>query len=447
MALNFSCSRCHTVLNAEPEMSGKVAKCPACGTKLRVPKVSQMHEQPEAPNAPATPGTKAKQKAATQGWQNPSSGANMWITLGIALAATVLTLLVLALFKSSFIGQVVYVGTGEWVNYAEIFLFFWGLAIVISKWQQVKRQRSALMLDVLPTSLGHEIMPEHVDAFLDYINNMPHRVRESLMVNRIRKALELFQSRRNNSEVGAMLSTLSDVDANRTSSSYAIVKVFLWAIPILGFIGTVLGLSFAMASFGGADLSDPAVLKSSVTSITSGLAVAFNTTLLGLLLSMVLMFPTSAVQTSEEDCLTEIDAFCNEHLMPRLNDGGQETPAFEFSENPTGFLEELAGKLATQQHKFLESLTQTSGNLTSVLQNLDEKATGQQAALAERIGRMTHETNERARAAVEHSMQMSLKHLNAIEAGINGINAALQNLGEKQIVVQREKKRGLFGRG
>jgi len=62
----------------------------------------------------------------------------------------------------------------------------------------------------------------------------------------------------------------------RIAGSYALLKVFLWALPILGFIGTVLGLSVAMSGFGATDLTDINALKGAVGSITSGLSSAFN---------------------------------------------------------------------------------------------------------------------------------------------------------------------------
>ena len=83
---------------------------------------------------------------------------------------------------------------------------------------------------------------EDKPVFIDNIYNVPLSLRDSLIVNRIRKALELFESRVNNGETAAFLNMQSDIDANRSSSSFSHVKVFLWAIPILGFIGTVMGL-------------------------------------------------------------------------------------------------------------------------------------------------------------------------------------------------------------
>ena len=116
-------------------------------------------------------------------------------------------------------------------------------------------------------------MPE----FHAHVVGMPERVRNSFMVQRVRRGLEYFWVRRNNPEVAAMMSSQSDIDANSIGGSYAMVKVFIWAIPIMGFIGTVLGIGSAIGSFAVAltAADDPQVLMGSLTQVTGGLGVAF----------------------------------------------------------------------------------------------------------------------------------------------------------------------------
>jgi biopolymer transport protein ExbB/TolQ len=151
--------------------------------------------------------------------------------------------------------------------------------------EKTKRQRRAMLLDIVPSKLSNEINSSTIGSFIDHIYKLPHRLRDSLMVNRIRKGMELFEKRNNNSEVSTFLNSQSDIDANRISGSYTLLKVLLWAIPILGFIGTVQGLSQAVGSLSTGS-TDPEVLKESINSLTQGLGVAFDTTLLGLILSM-----------------------------------------------------------------------------------------------------------------------------------------------------------------
>ena len=93
---------------------------------------------------------------------------------------------------------------------------------------------------------------------------------------RVLRVLEHFRARNNNSEAAGLLSTQSDIDANAVATSYSLIKVFIWAIPILGFIGTVYGLGSAVGSFGaGLDaVQDITVLKKSLNAITDTLLSA-----------------------------------------------------------------------------------------------------------------------------------------------------------------------------
>ena len=81
-----------------------------------------------------------------------------------------------------------------WVNFAESFVFSWGIGILVLKYRKLLHQRNALLLDVLPEDLGREISSDTIGKFIEHVYNLPRRLRDSLMVNRIRKALELFEA-------------------------------------------------------------------------------------------------------------------------------------------------------------------------------------------------------------------------------------------------------------
>ncbi len=119
------------------------------------------------------------------------------------------------------------------------------------------------------------------------------------------------------------LASQSQLDANAVESSYTMVRVFIWAIPLLGFIGTVVGISAAVAGFSDSVASavDLDVMKQSIGTVTMGLGVAFDTTLLALVMSIVIMLPTTSLQKAEEDFLSRVDAYCDERLGRRLDDG------------------------------------------------------------------------------------------------------------------------------
>lgn len=107
-----------------------------------------------------------------------------------------------------------------------------------------------------------------------------------------------------------------------SESSYSVPRILVWAIPLLGFIGTVVGISKAVNGFSGflQDAGDVEQIKEGIGTVTGGLAVAFDTTLLALLLSVLVMIPLVLIERYESRLLLGIDIFINDKLLPRLRE-------------------------------------------------------------------------------------------------------------------------------
>ena len=199
----------------------------------------------------------------------------------------------------------------------------WSFAILYLKSKKLEQQKDSMVFDLLPNEISEEITPKNVDLFTNYLQGLPVRPSQSFLLNRVLRGLEHFRVLRSNSEVASRLATQSEIDATSVESSYTLLRVFIWAIPILGFIGTVLGISGAVSGFSGSldQAQDLTVLKESLNDVTGGLATAFDTTLVALVMSLLVMFPASSMQKSEEDLLNWVDEYCNENLLKRLKDG------------------------------------------------------------------------------------------------------------------------------
>jgi biopolymer transport protein ExbB/TolQ len=244
------------------------------------------------------------------------------LTFGIAIAMTVCFYILIIPFKDIYFGQLFY--ERGFVQYVLVFLASWALAILFIKSRKIKIQKEVMHYKLLPDDIAYEIDGENMEEFEDHIWRLDIRHNESFLVTRILRGLSHFYVRRKHSDVREIMTAQSEIDFQSVESSYSIIKVFIWAIPIFGFVGTVMGISDAIGSFSSAlnGAEDVAVLKDSLGSVTSGLGVAFDTTFLALLLSLVLMFPTTMMQTAEEDFLVSVDEYCNEHFLKRLNADG-----------------------------------------------------------------------------------------------------------------------------
>lgn len=210
----------------------------------------------------------------------------------------------------------------SWVYYATVYFTIWAAVVLIVKYWKIATQQASLSYDLLPADRAAKITPGNVELIESHLKKLPLHPRKSFLIRRLLMALDNFKARKSVPEVGAVLSTQAETDATVVESSYAMLKVLIWCIPILGFIGTVVGISQAVREFDqgiqAAD-ADMKVIKTALGQVTNGLAVAFDTTYLGLILSMVIMFPTNSVQKAEENLLSAMDEYCNESLLPRLS--------------------------------------------------------------------------------------------------------------------------------
>ena len=431
-------------LKAEPEQAGHLVRCPGCNARLVIPSAM--------PESASTQAGSAHRTATRQVWKETDpTNPNIFLSLGIGAFLLALWFMMLAPFiphadkaissysPMEFLASLFY--KHLLVSFLNTLFFTWAIAILYLKFKKLRHQRAALLLDVLPMQLGKEIHVGNVSQFIDHVYRLPRKLRDSLMVNRIRKALELFEVRQSVSDVREMMSSQSDIDSARIGGSYTLPRAFLWAIPLLGFIGTVLGLSHAIGGMNFANVEDVGKIVTSINNVTSGLGTAFDATLLGLVLAMMLNFPINSLSKQEDDNLNEIDAFCNEVLLPRLNDGAGA------GNGDTGAIADAVVKqLTSAHHEFLSDLNELSSRMVGYATSLDEKMAAFQKTVSEEFVVKTAAMREESDNAVKESMTQVSEYLKGLHTGIQGLNDVLASLGEKQIVIRQSRRKWPWSR-
>ena len=132
----------------------------------------------------------------------------------------------------------------------------------------------------------------------------------------IQRVVVQFQTSRSIEQANALLNSSLELCLHEIDLRYSMIRYVVWLIPTLGFIGTVVGISLALSFAGGADVQDPALLSE----LTVRLAVAFNTTLLALVMSAILVLAQHIIQAREERALNQAGQYCLDHLINRLYD-------------------------------------------------------------------------------------------------------------------------------
>jgi len=324
--LSFSCPRCGRALSAPPDWAGQQGACPSCGAEVQAPPatasagaaVAASPSPPAAqvvvgaPEAVAAAPRRAADAPRRRRWRGVVGGAtnvSMALTLVMGVVLTAVALAILHVTDKGYVHKLL-TQRGP-VPYAIVFITAWAFSILLLKWFRIRRQEKSLAQDwgqTVAPGLAAEASSETVDRTIADIENTDQERGGTLLARRLLLGVERWRSTRNLAEVDEAMRHQADLDADTVDSSYAAVRLFIWCAPILGFIGTVIGIGSAVAGFSGM-LREAAKLeeiKAGLSTVTSGLGVAFDTTLVGLAAALLIMLVTTAMQHREESMLAAV---------------------------------------------------------------------------------------------------------------------------------------------
>ncbi len=275
---------------------------------------------------------------------------------------------------------------GHPVSYVEVAFFFVGLAILVIRFGVVSGQLRTLgtaTLGLIPAS-GQR--PQDCGRLLCQLDELPKHVQQTYLARRLRNAIQFVGRKGSAENLDQQLRHLEELDAVAMHSGYATLRIIIWAIPILGFLGTVIGITVAIANL------SPNALEQSMSDVTAGLGVAFDTTAQALALTMVLMFAKSLVERVEDRLLSAVDVRASEELVGRFQPSAAATdPNVEsirrMSEQVIEAVEALAARQAEvwqasihETHQQWADVSMAAGHLvkeslsTAVKENLEQHA-------------------------------------------------------------------------
>ncbi len=218
--------------------------------------------------------------------------------------------------------------SGHPINRIETGLFFVGLAALLVKLLDLLGQTGVLASATLGEREAAQPASKAAE-WLEVLSELPVRVKHSYLGRRLREALEAVQNRGSAESLTEDLKYLSEVDAGRAHDSFALVRIIIWATPMLGFLGTVVGITAALGDLGrelGGTSGDASnSLNTAMQGLLSGLYVAFDTTAIALCFSIVLMFVQFMLDRAETQILAAVDARASEELAGRFEMFGAPT--------------------------------------------------------------------------------------------------------------------------
>jgi len=238
---------------------------------------------------------------------------------GAALAAAFYGALVIWLFPDTYFGEI-FAQRGS-IPYFTTFLCSGGLFLLLFAWLRLRREESTFAA-VRETLLHVEqLSRENAQSQITALERISAEKKGHIASNRFLRALHrLRDGIKEKTDLAELLRDQAEIDQAIIANTHAPVKFVIWLIPILGFIGTVLGVSNAISGFSSLiqASSDFAAVRDNLGEVARHLGVAFETTLLALIKTSVLMFAFSMIQKRENALLIRLDEFCADDLMKRV---------------------------------------------------------------------------------------------------------------------------------
>jgi biopolymer transport protein ExbB/TolQ len=143
---------------------------------------------------------------------------------------------------------------------------------------------------------------------------------KSIIFKRLKEGMQRMNNTQDTNALVEYFKLRSEIDYSEMESGFSEVKYYNWLIPTLGFVGTVLGIGVGIKGF--ADMVTKAEsfaqVKGYLPYVTYNLGVAFDTTLLALILSAVGIFYANLLSRKHGELLEKIDNYCLDNISSKF---------------------------------------------------------------------------------------------------------------------------------
>lgn len=240
---------------------------------------------------------------------------NLTISAGIALLITAICMVLLAVTNKSSSPSlhriIILLGgdvlSGGYIQSLTYLAFFWAWLEVSEKLRVIGRERKAFKLNLIPTSEKIVFMPTDINALKFKLIEF-ERKEKYILSDLLKKACTKFHTSKSLSELIDIVSIQIEVSQEKAEGDQSVIRYLSWVIPSLGFIGTVIGISQSLIYANSGDMEK----------ITSLLGVAFDTTLVALVLSVFLMWFVHRLQEETDRFHSDLKEFVIDNLINKI---------------------------------------------------------------------------------------------------------------------------------
>lgn len=201
-------------------------------------------------------------------------------------------------------------------------LMLWGCFLIASSYREILKTKYLYGVDLIETpssdadaqsqtdDQGHPKLD--VNQIIDRLDTeIPKDCLSSPLVKTLRASLWRYSSTNNVQNLSDAIESNLEALAVKQDSDNTMIRYLIWAIPSIGFIGTVRGIGQALSQ------ADEA-LAGDISGMTDSLGLAFNSTLVALLISIFLMFLFHQLQRLQDSQIVDTQSYCDKYLLKRI---------------------------------------------------------------------------------------------------------------------------------
>ncbi|MHC5055224.1 MAG: MotA/TolQ/ExbB proton channel family protein [Planctomycetota bacterium] len=258
----------------------------------------------------------------------------------------------------------------------------------------------------------------------------------SILTRRLLLAVAHLQISRDTAELGDLLRRRAEADRQRSMVAYLVPKFLVWAMPIFGFIGTVLGIGGAVGGLTGTIARDTEGLSRALGEVAKHLGVAFDTTLVGLGMSFIALLVQTLIQRQEFQVLADVEDYLTYRLQSRIRTETQDVRIENLLREALTDMKDLQARMGEEQQERASIGMQTMMTANDSL----KEALGSIPDLMQQATKSSADLMETTRGKLD---EMSKSIRNNLGAGIVEVVEKLEEAVTKQAEMGEETMRTL----